>query len=198
MFSKLKRRRERDALPLLEFKRGDEQAYALIFKRFWQPLLRFVQSRVPDEETARELTQEAFLKAYRYRDNYETQHAFTTWLWTIARNTVTDHFRSAQGSSFRSEQAIGSPEELESPLHRADALLERKDERRAVLKMMRSLTRMQKRVLWLRNVHDFSYQEIAARLGLTIASVKNLALRAKAGLSENWDFTNYASVAHGI
>ena len=60
----------------------------------------------------------------------------------------------------------------------------RKDERRNMLKLMRSLTRMQKRVLWLRIIHQLSYEEISRNLGMSLSAVKNLAYRAKLSLTE--------------
>jgi DNA-directed RNA polymerase specialized sigma24 family protein len=58
----------------------------------------------------------------------------------------------------------------------------RKDERRNYIKMMRSLTRMQKRVLWMRVIHQLSYEEISRKLGMSLSAVKNLAYRARISL----------------
>ena len=57
-------------------------------------VLNFLRYRVYDDMTAEDLAQTAFLKAWRKREDYRSdQAAFSTWLFTIARNLATDHLR---------------------------------------------------------------------------------------------------------
>src|SRR3954451_5807073 len=87
-------------------------AFAKIYERFRKPLLHFVRSRISDPAVAEEITQEVFLKAYRFRDSYQERYALSTWLWTIARNTVSDHLRGPrpEASSVETEElACGRP-----------------------------------------------------------------------------------------
>jgi RNA polymerase sigma-70 factor (ECF subfamily) len=193
------------ALPLTlfhEFKNGSEDAFEKLFSRFRKPILSYVQARVANEETAQELTQEIFLKVYRFRDHYEDRYAFSTWLWTIARNTIADHLRGAKSSLHGMNSAVMSDDvvldELPSRERHAEELLENKDTRRGLLKIMRSLTRMQKRVLWMRVVHHLSYQEIAENLQLSLSAVKNLALRGKTAMTESLELAGLSHPAMGL
>src|SRR6478736_2567567 len=124
----------------VDFKNGSEEAFSKLFNRFRKPILIYVQKRVANEETAQEITQEIFLKVFRFRNLYEDQHAFSTWLWTIARNTVSDYQRGMKASLISDDVVL---DEIPSTEHHAEALLENKDARRGILKMMRSLTRLQ-------------------------------------------------------
>jgi DNA-directed RNA polymerase specialized sigma24 family protein len=58
---------------------------------------------------------------------------------------------------------------------------------------MRQLTRMQKRVLWMRVIHQLSYEEISKTLGMSLSAVKNLAYRARIGLTDGMgDLTSFS------
>lgn len=155
------------------------EAFSKVYQRFSKPLQNYIRSRISDPEIAEELTQEVFLKAYRFRASYQERYALSTWLWTIARNTISDHLR---GKTFEDS---GIPaEELACDRPCAESVVIRKDERRNILRMMRRLTRMQKRVLWMRVIHQLSYEEISRSLGMSLSAVKNLAYRAKLTLTE--------------
>ncbi len=163
-----------------------------LYLRLKTPILRYVRRTIPDGETAEELTQEVFLKAFRSRDTYESERSVTTWLWTIARNTVCDWHRKHAGEPWRAASHSGEADEpvcetLPSPSPDAEALASRRSERKELKRQLRGLTRLQRRVLWLRIVRGFSYQEISARLGMSISAAKcafyraRLALTAQAG-----------------
>ncbi|MGK5083136.1 sigma-70 family RNA polymerase sigma factor [Bdellovibrionota bacterium FG-1] len=155
------------------------EGFSEAYRRFKNPLLDYVIGRVRDRESAEELVQDIFMKAFRFSHRYDSKYAVSTWLWTIAKYTVIDHLRGKPG-----EHEPISPEELPSPLRNAEDLLQKKDEKKGLLKMIRTLPRMQKKVLWMRMVHQLSDQEIARKLGLSAAAVKNLAYRAKNRLFE--------------
>ena len=156
---------------------SDPQVFERDFSRVWdryrKPILRYVAVRVPNDEIANELTQEVFLKAYRFRESYSEKYAFSTWLWTIARNTVADHLRGNR------VEGAELPEDLPCPGACPETRALARDERRIFLRVMRGLTRAQRRVLRLRFVHQLSYPEISRKLGISLTAVKNLAYRAK-------------------
>jgi RNA polymerase sigma-70 factor (ECF subfamily) len=72
---------------------GDQQAYRTLFKRYWKRLFFTVNKLIPDKEEARDITMEAFSKAfdnlYRFRKDYN----FNTWLYRVAINHSLDHLR---------------------------------------------------------------------------------------------------------
>jgi RNA polymerase sigma-70 factor (ECF subfamily) len=158
--------------------RPEKQSFPGIYGRFRRPIFLYVRSRVHEDETAEDLVQEIFLKVFRFLGSYREQYAFSTWLWTIARNTVADYLRAPREPSSAGE-VISELEELPCAREDAETVLARKDERRSFLRLLRPLTRLQKRVLWMRIVHQLSYDEIASRLGVSLSAVKNLAHRAR-------------------
>jgi RNA polymerase sigma-70 factor (ECF subfamily) len=171
-----------------EFQAGSEEAFNELYSRYHGPMIKFVGQRIRDEEQCQELVQEIFIKVHRNRGSFDPRYAFSTWLWTIARNTVFDHLRRVRSEAEQAAAGDGGPlplpEELPCPAPCAETLLHAKSERRRLMKVLKPLTRAQKRVLWLRIVHQRSFQEIAKHLDLSLASVKNLAYRAKAALAD--------------
>ena len=153
-----------------------------LYQRFHKPILRYVLQRLPQAEAAEEVTQEVFLKAYRARDSYRPEYALSTWLWTIARNTICDWRRkhSAMTGAAISELSC---EELPAQGLDAEASLIERSRRRELLRRIRKLTRLQRRVIRMRTTHHFSYAEIAEKLGLSLDSVKCSLYRARAVLS---------------
>jgi len=175
-----------------------DKAFNIIYNRFRKPILHYVKARISDQEVAEEITQEIFLKAFRFRDQYEEEYAFSTWLWTIAKNTIADHLRVARPTSSHHDEDF-LPEDIPCTRHSAETLAIKKDERRRFIKMMKSLTRLQKRVLWMRLVHQHSYEEISKALGLSLTAVKNLGYRAKRTLTDNLSLApDFGAPAFGI
>ncbi len=157
-----------------------EEQFAEVYNRFRTPILNYVLKRVADVEAAHELTQEVFLKAFRFRFNYKGEYAVSTWLWTIAKNVVTDFFRKGDDLVLSSGDGDDSPiSEVACSNPDPEAALSRKSDRRSLLKIARKLTRLQKRVVWMRLIHHLSYQEVADKLGLSLSSVKCLAYRSR-------------------
>jgi RNA polymerase sigma-70 factor (ECF subfamily) len=165
------------------FIEGDHEAFAEIYRNHHDDVLRQISSQVRDPAAADDIAQEVFLKAHRFRKSYDPTRAISTWLRAIARNTVFDWFRK-HGAELGHGDAGAEHEKIacESPC--AESLVIRKSDRRQLLRMLRGLTRLQRRVIWLSVVHQLPYAEISKRLGLSVASVKCLVYRAKAVLAE--------------
>lgn len=165
-----------------DFKSGCDSAFLKLYHRFQKPIVYYVKTMIRDAEVAEELVQEIFLKVFRFRGQYNEAFAFSTWLWTIARNTVRDHQR---GMRFFLENEVSggefpvSPDDCPCDSESAEMLVVKKDQRRSLRKAFRLLSRPQRRVLWLRVVRQLSYDEIAKVLGLSLASVKSMVHRAK-------------------
>lgn len=163
-----------------------ESVFDGIYRKFRNPIMRYVYRAIKDDCIAEELTQEIFLKAFRFKSHYRRRFRISTWLWSIARNTVVDWkrkhraaaqpvFLSTQNLRFDIEQAADLSANVESALTK-------KEERAELVALTRSLTDMQRKVLFMRVVDQISFGEIASQLNLTLSSVKCLFFRAKATL----------------
>jgi RNA polymerase sigma-70 factor (ECF subfamily) len=168
---------------ITDFISGSDEAFSSIYTKYADGIRKFVHSRISDLETVEELTQEIFLKVFRFRDAYDGTHAFSTWLWTIAKNSTFDHLRSVKLKNLSHQDGETSPvEQIPCLRDGAESLLVRKDQRRALFQLLKNLTRMQRRVVWFRMIRHLSYDEIAKKLGVSTSAVRNAIFRAKATL----------------
>jgi RNA polymerase sigma-70 factor, ECF subfamily len=169
-----------------DFVRGSEAAFSSIYSKYVDGIRWFVNSRISNLETAEELTQEIFIKVFRFRKAYDGTHAFSTWLWTIAKNSTFDHLRSSRQKHLPAPSVNGkafSIDEIPCIRDTAESLLLQKDQRKTVFRLLKNLTRLQRRVVWLRLIRHLSYDEIARTLGVSASSVRNIIFRAKLSLS---------------
>jgi RNA polymerase sigma-70 factor, ECF subfamily len=179
-FSNVYKGEEPEAL-MLRAKRGDAEAFAMLYDRFKGPVYSYLRGFSATE--AEDMLHETFLKAYRAREGYEPHATFATWLWTIARNVALDYWRKHKEilDSGTEEEATREPATLEEDS--ADSLLIEQADRARVEKCLEALPPKQKEALLLRTVAERPYEEIAILMKVSLANVKTLLYRAKEGLT---------------
>jgi RNA polymerase sigma-70 factor (ECF subfamily) len=165
------------------FRQGDPAAFAEVYSKYRESLLAWISARVRDDEIAEEILHDTFLKAFKSRESYSHEFAFSTWLWTIARNTASDWRRRQPESGTR---VFSDPDGGHDMIENApsagpgpERVLEKKSRLRMLRRVMTHLTRHQRRVIWFRVIHQLSYQEISRRMNLSLSAVKCLAYRSK-------------------
>lgn len=170
------------------FKDGNSIAFAKIYDCFRKPILKYVLGRISNTQAAEEVTQEIFTKVFRFRESYDEAQEFSAWLWTIARNTVFDTLRKHKaGNEHMADAHIPFDyEEVPSEDSGIESALHLKDMRRMTKAAFRDLTKLQRRVFWLRVVKQYSYDEIANAMGMSLSAVKNLGHRAKVAAMESF------------
>ena len=138
---------------------GDEGAFTALYERYSRMIHGLLLARVPRLDVD-DLVQDVFLTAWKGLDGLRDPGAFGGWLSMIARNRATDFHR-------RSVESVELPDHLEA----ADAT-SATAEARAVLDVIRQLPEAYRETLTLRLVEGMTGPEIAARTGLTPASVR--------------------------
>lgn len=139
--------------------RGEEGAFTLLHARYARMIHGLLLARVPRADVD-DLVQEVFLTAWRRLDSLREPAAFGGWLSMIARNRATDYHRQVV-------EATELPETLAAPCSVGAST-----EARNVLEIIRGLPDAYRETLVLRLVEGMSGPEIAARTGLTPASVR--------------------------
>lgn len=89
-----------DEALMLAYARGDASAFAHLYTRHKGPTYRYFLRHTSDRSAADELHQDVWLKVVRAREHYVADARFTTWLYTVARHRLVDHWRSRRGSRF--------------------------------------------------------------------------------------------------
>ena len=170
------------------FKKGNTDAFEQVYRKFQRPLRAFVAQKISDPLVVEELAQEVFLKSFRFRESYDSRFEFSTWLWTIARNTMTDWFR--KDGNISPPKEVGETDSADSdgipcPRLNPEASLLARNDQAWLLERVGALTELQKRVLFMRIIRQLSYREIARQLNLSISAAKCLVHRAKKTLVKN-------------
>ena len=148
-----------------------EFAQAEIYEQYQNKVLRYIRSKVNDSYLAEDLCADVFLKIYEKMDTFdETKASVSTWIFTVARNTLTDYFRTR-----RVYEEV--PEDLTEGGSIEDELCD--EERLETLAdAMESLDERQRDIIILHYYRGMTLTEIAQRIGISYAYVKVLHNKA--------------------
>jgi len=91
---------ESDEALMLAYARGDAFAFERLYARHKGPTYRYFLRHTSERAAADELQQDVWLKVVRARERYSPEARFTTWLYTLARHRLVDHWRARSGASF--------------------------------------------------------------------------------------------------
>ncbi len=179
-----------DAVVLARGLAGDEDAFAMLVRRYEPKLRVYVSGIVAVEEEARDLVQETFIRAWRHLSQYDAQFRFSTWLFRIAHNVAIDHLRRRRQPTVSLE--LGEDDEGEGlRLDPADARrgpLGELANRELAVALAREIERLPasyRELVTLRHLIGLSYNEIAELKGLPLGTVKNKLFRAHSVLRES-------------
>ncbi|HEY8966315.1 MAG TPA: RNA polymerase sigma factor [Candidatus Methylacidiphilales bacterium] len=183
-------------LPLVAaLQAGDERALDALMERHGEALFRFAHRYVGNAADAREVAQEAFVKAYFHIGTFRPGAFFSTWLYRIALNLCRDRARSRTFRDARRTDSISAPfpaddggrrEDLElaaSAPDPADALI-RAERLEAVGEGIAALPPELKAPFVLAALEGLSHEEAGLRLGLTAKAVEAKVYRARKLLSK--------------
>ena len=171
---------------------GDQDAFGTLVEDNQRRIYSLCLRMTGDREEAADLTQEAFLNAWRGLGSFQGESSFSTWVYRLAANACIDSLRRRR----RQREAMGellsldeSWEEGESarweaadPAPTPQQALEGRELREAVEDGLRRLPDHYRQVLVLRELSGLSYQEIAGSLELDLGTVKSRIARARLAL----------------
>ncbi|GMK42196.1 RNA polymerase sigma factor RpoE [Paenibacillus sp. CCS19] len=173
-----------DTQLIREIKDGNVQMYAELMRRYQRKILAFIYHMLKSaklELMAEDLCSETFYKAYRSLHSFrELDASFSTWLYTIARNTVLSELRKQKAGSVPLEESNVIP--LAPPDAVPELRLLQNERMSMVREAINNLPEKQRSALILREYEQLDYQEIASILGQTVSSVKSLLFRARASV----------------
>ncbi|MDQ7064096.1 MAG: sigma-70 family RNA polymerase sigma factor [candidate division KSB1 bacterium] len=165
------------------FQQGDIHAFEQIVKRYKDPLLNFIYRFVGNQEQAEDILQETFLRVYRNRHAYRRVAKFSTWIYTIAGNLARTELRKRKRRRLLSISDLGVEEDKDyevsddefNPEQHVDSLLH--DE--VIQREINKLSPKFREVIILRDIQEFSYEEISKILRIPIGTVKSRVNRAR-------------------
>lgn len=162
-----------DAQLVASAKRGDAEAFALLYRRYLDKVYDFVAFRLEGIETAQDATQTIFLRALNSLHQCRDEEHFAGWLFAIARNVVIDTYRSQRQVSVD----IDVVPELEDRSASPESLAVHADEIRSVREARdRCLSEVERELLDLR-LQDLTSQEIAVAMKRSQTAIRNVQYR---------------------
>jgi RNA polymerase sigma factor (sigma-70 family) len=172
---------------------GDAAAWEEIVQRYHRRIYNVCYRFAGDSGDAQDLTQEVFIKMYRTLKTYDADKgAFMTWVTTITRNLLVDHFRKTKQDrltdsldSAPSEHEDAQPlgERIADPSRPADAQVQSREMREAVHGALQKLSPELREAVILRDLQDMDYREIAGALKVPEGTVKSRINRGRAELA---------------
>ena len=160
--------------------RGERDAFAALYDRYVEQIYRHVYRRMPSQADAEDITQEVFIRAWRAIPKYKKGDSlFVSWLLVIARNLITDFYRARKKNEVFEEESFPAAAEA-SPESEAELSFNRRELREAISKLKDT----QQKVILMRFIDGFSYEEISGILGKSEGAVRVIQHRALSELKK--------------
>lgn len=171
--------------------RGDKHAFELLVAKYQRRLARLISRFVRDSVEIEDLTQEAFIKAYRALPTFRGDSAFYTWLYRIGINTAKNYLlaqkrKAPTTTMFDAEESEGFEDagllhEVSTPENE----LMSKQVVDVVNSSLQELPDDLRTALTLREIEELSYEEIAAMMNCPIGTVRSRIFRAREAIASN-------------
>ena len=181
--------REVDQQLVERAQRGDKRAFELLVLKYQRKLARLLSRLVRDAGEVEDVTQEAFIKAYRALPSFRGDSAFYTWLYRIAINTAKNYLVSQGRRPPQDDIGIDDAVQLDGGARLKDRAtpeheLLRQEIERTVFETVEELPEELKTAITLREVDGLSYEEIAETMKCPIGTVRSRIFRARDAIDQ--------------
>jgi RNA polymerase sigma-70 factor (ECF subfamily) len=181
--------REVDRLLVARVQQGDKRAFELLVSKYQRKINRLVSRLVRDAAEIEDVTQEAFIKAYRALPQFRGESAFYTWLYRIAINTAKNYLAS-QGrraptttdNDAEEAETFDDADQLRD-INTPESLLMSKQVGDTVSRAMDALPEELRTAIQLREIEGMSYEDIAVAMGCPIGTVRSRIFRARESIA---------------
>ncbi len=173
-----------DAQLVRRVQKGDKGAFDLLVLKYQHRIVNLVMRYVRDPDQALDITQEAFLKAYRALGRFRGESAFYTWLYRIAVNTAKNYLAAQRRRPMDVELDLQDPEqfELHAKLKETDTpegVLMGRQLHETVARAIEALPDDLRTAIVLRELDGMSYEEIAQTMDCPVGTVRSRIFRAR-------------------
>lgn len=170
--------REQEQVWVEQARQGDQRAFGHLVHAYQKPVFNLTYRMLGNAHEAEDAAQETFLRAYASLRQYNPDHKFSTWLFSIANHHCIDRLRKRRATlvSIDDNPVLENMEgDAPEPEDRALA----GEQSAEIQKLINQLEPDYRMPLILRYWEDYSYEEIAQTLELTVAAVKSRLFRAR-------------------
>jgi RNA polymerase sigma-70 factor (ECF subfamily) len=181
--------REVDQLLVERVQRGDKRAFEILVLKYQRKINRLVSRLVRDAAEIEDVTQEAFIKAYRALPQFRGDSAFYTWLYRIAINTAKNYLASqGRRAPTTTDNAAEEAETFDDAdqlrdINTPESLLMSKQVGETVNRAMEALPEELRTAIQLREIEGMSYEDIALAMECPIGTVRSRIFRARESIA---------------
>jgi RNA polymerase sigma-70 factor (ECF subfamily) len=182
--------REIDRQLVARAQRGDKQAFELLVEKYQRKLARLLSRFIRDPAEVEDVTQEAFIKAYRALPAFRGDSAFYTWLYRIGINTAKNYLmamgrRAPTSTEVEAEDAEGFEEgEQLRDINTPESVLLSNEIARTVNATIEQLPEELRTAIQMREIEGMSYEDIAKAMDCPIGTVRSRIFRAREAIAE--------------
>jgi RNA polymerase sigma-70 factor (ECF subfamily) len=170
--------------------RGDKQAFEMLVEKYQRKLARLLSRFIRDPAEVEDVTQEAFIKAYRALPAFRGDSAFYTWLYRIGINTAKNYLmamgrRAPTSTEVEAEEAEGFEEgEQLRDINTPESLLLSSEIAQTVNRTIEQLPEELRTAIQMREIEGMSYEDIAKAMDCPIGTVRSRIFRAREAIAE--------------
>ena len=186
--SKKETNREADLALVKRAKRGDYRAFDLLVLKYQSRLVSIAFKYVKEIQLAEDISQEAFIKAYKAIDSFREESAFYTWLYRITANTAKNYLVSKgrrRESSISELSTLENEDQFVIASHDSpDEILLAQELRNTLFNAVSSLPEDTRTALSLREFEGLNYEEIAKIMNCPVGTVRSRIFRGREALED--------------
>jgi RNA polymerase sigma-70 factor (ECF subfamily) len=180
----LKSEHESDQRLVVRSQQGDKRAFDVLVLKYQQRIASIVSRYLRDQDEVADVTQEAFIKAYRALANFRGDAQFYTWLYRLAINTAKNHLVAKSRRPPNTDKDINDGEFSENSVvleaeDQPETLLARDQLQSVILAAVDDLQEDLRTALMLREFDGLSYEEIAEIMACPVGTVRSRIFRAR-------------------
>ena len=184
---------DQDAALVASAQKGDLTAFEALVTKHQKRMLNVAFRLIDNYDDACEVVQDAFVSAYKNVGSFRGEAKFTTWLTTITVNLSKNRLKQVRTRQGREVYSLDQPMQTDEGEMSSDApsrepsvldCLEKRDTRNRVQDCIKALEPDYREVLVLRDMQEFSYDEIGAMLRMREGTVKSRLFRAREAVKE--------------
>jgi RNA polymerase sigma-70 factor (ECF subfamily) len=169
--------------------RGDKRAFDLLVMKYQHKIIKLVSRYISDQDEVLDVTQEAFIKAYRALPKFRGDSAFYTWLYRIAINTAKNFLVSQGRRPPESDIDADEAEQYENAFRLRDAgtperMLLRDEISEVINRAIDALPEDLRAAITLREMEGLSYEEIAQAMDCPVGTVRSRIFRAREAIDK--------------
>ena len=182
--------REIDRQLVARAQRGDKRAFELLVEKYQRKLARLLSRFIRDPAEVEDVTQEAFIKAYRALPAFRGDSACYTWLYRIGINTAKNYLmamgrRAPTSTGVEAEEAEGFEEgEQLRDINTPESLLLSNEIAQTVNSTIEQLPEELRTAIQMREIEGMSYEDIAKAMDCPIGTVRSRIFRAREAIAE--------------